>query len=233
MPETKLIRLEDGLYSLDQGGVRAFLILGTQRALLVDCGVFPDELPPRIAEATDLPVTVALTHTDGDHTRNIEQFDHVLLHPADEPILLRDHPAMAGKTAPLAEGDKIDLGGKVLEIFHIPGHTPGSIALLDRAAGYLIPGDTVGHEPVYLFGPTRDLSLYMQTLERLRTLDGFDRLYPSHGECPVGRSAIDTLLAIGRGIQDGSLTGIRPEAERLQNAGVLVYTLDGCGILHP
>ena len=233
MPETKLVALESGLYALDQGGVRAFLLVGSERALLIDCGVFPADLRALIASVTDRPLTVALTHTDGDHTANVEQFDRVLVHPADEPILLRDHPAMAGKTAPLSEGDVLDLGGETQQVIHIPGHTPGSVGFLNRAKGYFIPGDTAGHEAVYLFGDARDLPLYRQSLARLEKLEGFDRLYPSHGACPVGREAISTLLDLAGRIEAGTIAGAEPEAERLRGAGVKLYKLGSCGILHP
>jgi len=43
----------------------------------------------------------------------------------------------------LADGDVLDLGGSSWEVLHIPGHSPGSIALYNRPRGILIPGDTV------------------------------------------------------------------------------------------
>jgi glyoxylase-like metal-dependent hydrolase (beta-lactamase superfamily II) len=43
----------------------------------------------------------------------------------------------------VADGDTIDLGGRRLEVLHVPGHTPGSIALWEPDAGVLFSGDTV------------------------------------------------------------------------------------------
>ena len=37
------------------------------------------------------------------------------------------------------EGDTLECGGYRFEVLHIPGHTPGSIALLDREHGLLLP----------------------------------------------------------------------------------------------
>lgn len=47
----------------------------------------------------------------------------------------------AEPTAFLVEGDAIDLGDRSLEVLHVPGHTQGSIALLDQADGTLFSGD--------------------------------------------------------------------------------------------
>ncbi len=80
----------------------------------------------------------------------------------------------------LQGGDKIDLGGTVLEVIHTPGHTPGSICLYERDAGFLVSGDTLfsgGN-----FGRTdiggNELEM-VSSLEILSNLD-FDLLLPGH-----------------------------------------------------
>jgi hypothetical protein len=40
-------------------------------------------------------------------------------------------------------GDVIDLGDRVFEVLHVPGHSPGSIALWEAASGVLLSGDAV------------------------------------------------------------------------------------------
>ena len=42
---------------------------------------------------------------------------------------------------PLRDGDEIDLGGKTLIVKDFPGHTPGSITLLDPAMRFIYAGD--------------------------------------------------------------------------------------------
>ncbi|WP_067793877.1 MBL fold metallo-hydrolase [Actinomadura formosensis] len=74
------------------------------------------------------------------------------------PLLLDAVPAaefdvrrFATRPAPaigLGEGDVIDLGGRRLEVLHLPGHTPGSIALLDAERDALFSGDIVAARPV-------------------------------------------------------------------------------------
>lgn len=43
----------------------------------------------------------------------------------------------------LNDGDKLELGGKIIEVIHTPGHTPGSICLYCPDDGLLFAGDTL------------------------------------------------------------------------------------------
>jgi glyoxylase-like metal-dependent hydrolase (beta-lactamase superfamily II) len=65
------------------------------------------------------------------------------------------------------DGDAIDLGDPVLEILHLPGHTPGSIGLFDRASGELFTGDAVYDGPLLDELPGSDITSYLETMERL------------------------------------------------------------------
>lgn len=61
--------------------------------------------------------------------------------PAADFDLQRWATPGAEPTAFLAEGDVVDLGDRSFEVMHVPGHTAGSIALWDHAAGALFTGD--------------------------------------------------------------------------------------------
>lgn len=79
------------------------------------------------------------------------------------------------------EGDQLDLGTHVLKVLHTPGHTYGSICLLERDDGMLFTGDTLfpdgGFGRTDLGGDARHL---LRSLERLSEL-AFETLYPGHG----------------------------------------------------
>jgi len=68
------------------------------------------------------------------------------------------------------EGDVIDLGDVAYEVLHLPGHSPDSIGLFDRAGGVLFSGDAVYDGPLlegcYEGGP----EAYVATMQRLRDL---------------------------------------------------------------
>ena len=60
-----------------------FLLIGTERALLIDCGMGIGDLRGAVEMLTDKPVTVALSHGHVDHTGNARQFPEAWLNPAD------------------------------------------------------------------------------------------------------------------------------------------------------
>lgn len=69
------------------------------------------------------------------------------------------------------EGEIIDLGDKQFRVLHLPGHSHGSIGLLDESAGVLFSGDVI-----YIGGlvdnlPCSSQVLYRQTMQRLIELD--------------------------------------------------------------
>ena len=73
-------------------------------------------------------------------------------------------------TRSLADGDLLDLGDHVLEVLHLPGHSPGSIALLDKSDGTLFSGDVI-YDDVLLDSLTgSDQQQYARSLRRLRAL---------------------------------------------------------------
>jgi glyoxylase-like metal-dependent hydrolase (beta-lactamase superfamily II) len=76
--------------------------------------------------------------------------------------------ASAAPTSTLDEGDVIDLGDRVFEILHLPGHTMGSIGLWEAATKTLFSGDAIYDGPLIDFLPESDRSAYLRTMRRLR-----------------------------------------------------------------
>mgnify|MGYP000849893497 CR=1 FL=1 len=229
---TEMVRYAEGVHALEQGMVRCFLIVGDERALLLDAGVAPVDLRPEIARITDRPLIVALTHGDGDHTAGLEGIERVHAHPAERPRLQESLGSALPEIVPVEEGHVFDLGGVRLRVLHTPGHTPGSICLLDEARGALYSGDSISNGPVFLYGPGREIDTYARTLARVEALGGIERIYPCHGACPVGPDAIGELRACARGIMEGTLAGSKPTGHDFGNPALRVYTVGRSGILY-
>jgi len=86
-------------------------------------------------------------------------------------------------TGRVKDGTQIALGGMTLEVLEIAGHTPDSLALLDRANGRLFTGDSYYKGPIWLFAPETDLLAYQKTLERLTKLvPELKALHGAHNE---------------------------------------------------
>jgi glyoxylase-like metal-dependent hydrolase (beta-lactamase superfamily II) len=93
----------------------------------------------------------------------------------------------------LHDGDTLDDWGQPVHVLHVPGHTPGSIALHLRSSGVLFPGDIVataeGRAILGPFNVARE-----QAIASFRTLAALEveMLCVPHGE-PVAKGA-DALL---------------------------------------
>ncbi|MDR1271983.1 MAG: MBL fold metallo-hydrolase [Clostridiales Family XIII bacterium] len=83
---------------------------------------------------------------------------------------------------------RFDLGGRVIEAIHFPGHSPGSVILADRSAGTLYAGDAINQGMFLFFTYSPTLSEYASALRKLAQLEGFERIRISHGtmEFPFG-----------------------------------------------
>lgn len=234
-PKTTLVKFNDKLWAIDQEMVRSYIILGEEKALLWDTGASPCDMMELVREATDLPMVVVNSHGDGDHTANNSQFPEVYIHPDEMPTLRFFKNENATKFLPVTEGMVFDLGGRELEVFHIPGHTPGSICLLDRKNRMLFSGDTVQRDSVFLFGGHRQPKKFPAALEKIKALSGeFDTVWPSHGECPVKPDTIDGLMNCYQAAKEGRLQGEEPPMPMPPGPGSdqpKCYRLEGCSVL--
>src|SRR5215469_6848463 len=108
----------------------------------------------------------------------------------------------------LHDGEKIDLGGRVITVIATPGHTPDAVSLLDGANGLLFTGDTYYPGPIYLYRPETDLDAYVASLEKLVALTPqLKLLLPSHN-VPVSDPA--ELARVLDGIKQARAGKIKP-----------------------
>jgi glyoxylase-like metal-dependent hydrolase (beta-lactamase superfamily II) len=115
----------------------------------------------------------------------------------------------------LEDGDIIDLGGgRTLEVIYTPGHSPGSICLLDKKYRILFTGDTFFPGPLYAYPEDVDIDDYRASIDRLiGRVTEYDYLCSGHNDpwvksevIPRVAQAFQTILA-GEGDfkQDGDL----------------------------
>jgi glyoxylase-like metal-dependent hydrolase (beta-lactamase superfamily II) len=92
----------------------------------------------------------------------------------------------------LADGDLIDLGDHTLTVLHLPGHSPGSIALFDDSDGTLFSGDVIYDDDLLDSLVGSDREQYARSLRRLRTLP-VRLVHPGHGHS-FGRERLHHLI---------------------------------------
>ncbi|MBR5366635.1 MAG: MBL fold metallo-hydrolase [Clostridia bacterium] len=224
----EIIPMNENTWRIEDGGVRLFLLAGTERALLIDSGMNLKTARDVAAGLTDLPLSLLNTHADRDHIGSNEQFERFYMHPAEEPVYRRS--GMAGTVVPIEEGDVIDLGGRELRIIHLPGHTPGSIAVLDVRGRILISGDAIQeHGRIFMFGDHRNMRDYVDSLDHLDAYAGqFDEIWPSHADIPVSPAVIPKLRDAAQRILDGEAEGVPTD---FHGRTILVYDFGFCGFL--
>ena len=216
------IRINENTWRFEDDHVRFFLFCGKDRAMLVDSGMNTPEARRLAEELTDLPLFMINTHADPDHISGNGAFDEIFMSPAEEENY-REHGG-SGKLVPVREGDIIDLGGRGLRVIDIPGHTPGSIALLDESSRVLISGDSVQDGNIFMFGERRNLERYISSLEHLVGYDGmYDEIYAMHGSFPVKPDLIPKLHECALQIKEGKADG---SAVQMFGRDVILYKFD-------
>jgi glyoxylase-like metal-dependent hydrolase (beta-lactamase superfamily II) len=142
-------------------------------------------------------------------------------------------PPAAGVEA-AEPGETVDLGGRELELVGVPGHSPGQLAVLDRADGVLYGADLLHRDhDLYIHFEGCDIHKYVETLRRVRDLHeagAFDTLHVSHAHTLSGEELglVDDYLEGLQAILDGErgyeLTEEEPQARRYEVAGHAVLT---------
>ena len=191
--------------------VISYLVVGSRKALLFDTGMGIAAIRPLVEQLTKLPVTVLNSHTHYDHIGGNHEFTRILamdtaftreraVHGYSNQVMKEEvsQESLCGRLPkgfdvnsyrarpfPIAgtvrDGNVIELGGRRLEVLAVPGHTPDSIALLDRNNRLLFTGDTFYLGPIWLFEPETDLKAYARSTARLASLAGsLDLVLPGH-----------------------------------------------------
>ena len=228
-----VVRIDQSTWRVDDGHVRFYLFCGDERAALIDTGVnTPDAR--RIAEGlTSLPLILINTHADPDHISGNGAFNEIYMSPAEEGYYRAR--GGEGRVIPIGEGDTIDLGNRPLRIIDIPGHTPGSIAILDLNNRILISGDSVQDWNIFMFGEGRDLSRYIASLKHLQEFDGqYDVVFPMHGSFPVQPDQVGKLIGAASDIVEGRASSepvtVHGQDVRLFKFGFAGFLCDSDGV---
>ena len=197
-----------------QGRVFSSLIIGSEKALLIDTGYGIGDYRAYVESLTDKPLIVVNTHGHIDHASGNCQFEEVWMNPKDYALadwhtsletrrnskdigdyvdLLVDGPY---KRLPLEEGVTFDLGDRTVTAYNCAGHTHGSMSFLDSKSHYLFTGDNITRR-VLLLGVISSTTLeeFRQTLLHTKTLS-FDKIVAAHVPYLMEPSWVDKVLDI-------------------------------------
>jgi glyoxylase-like metal-dependent hydrolase (beta-lactamase superfamily II) len=219
-----------------QEEVISYLILGKKRALLFDTGMGISNIKKLVEGLTDLPVSVVNSHTHNDHVGDNWRFSDIYGmdtaftresakgSTADAQAEITPDaicgPLPAGfdaktyATRPfhithwLHGGEKIDLGGRVLEVIPTPGHTPDSISLWNAQNKLLFTGDMYYPGPIFLYRPETDLDAYVASIKKMNAL-GAKLLVPAHNVPVADPADLPRVLAAMEQIRSGKIKPVK------------------------
>ena len=217
----EIIKIDNNTWRIeDNNHVRFFLLTGFKEALLVDSGMDVSNVKEIARSLTSLPLSLINTHADRDHVGANKEFETFYMHPSEASNNYKTQ-GMDGEFTPVENGDVIDLGGRMLEIIDLPGHTPGSIGLLDIKNRVLISGDPIQDGMIFMFGIQREIHAYLSSLKKLDAYRSrFDTIYPSHGSFPVKPELIDRLYDAVIDILNGKY---KPQETEFHNVKINLF----------
>ena len=157
----------------------------------------------------DKPVQAVATHIHFDHSGGLHQFENFAIHsleaeairsgdnyetvtiftstaeisvPPNDAWNIQDYKVKSAEPVEVVEeGHVFDLGDRKLRVLHFPGHSRGSIGLIDEQARILFSGDTMYDGYLIDWLPYSDISAYVQTCRRLQELSSqVDKVFPGH-----------------------------------------------------
>lgn len=120
------------------------------------------------------------------------------------PTLADTPEAHAVKTYPIYEGDRFDLGGRVIEVITVPGHTYGTVVFLDRERRVLFSGDACNSNTLLNLEESASVEEYLESLKHLKLFQkDFDVMYGGHDMAAVPGSIVDDGIALCERILTG------------------------------
>ncbi len=189
-------------------GSHSWLVVGEQRALLIDTGVGVAPLAPIVRSLTDRPVICLISHSHYDHIGGAHEFADRLMHEAEADIMANPSPELtfwggwllaesfsrlpspdydfsryhitpAPPTAFVKDRDDIDLGGRTLTLLHTPGHSPGLLSIFEAETRTLFSTDALYDGEMFFNLRCSNAADGQKSLTRLLAT-GAETVHPGH-----------------------------------------------------
>ncbi len=200
-----------------------YLLIGDERAMLIDTGTGEGNLRAFVETITDKPIMVVNTHGHFDHTggnfrwpeawmkqESVECARNAFNFMPEEWFADKEYPEYAIHT--LEDGEIVDLGNRQVEVMAIGAHNEGSIAFLDRKMRGIFVGDELESGQVLLFVRNENIALkeaaalHKANMEKIKSFRSeYDYIWPAHNGAPlVPEPYLEDFIKLDEQLIDGT-----------------------------
>jgi glyoxylase-like metal-dependent hydrolase (beta-lactamase superfamily II) len=185
-----------------------WIVRGRDRDLVIDTGSGLVAPAPLVEAIADKPLTAVALNDSYDHAGGWHSFSERACHPLDAPSLanfdaksqgvndylndstlwslptigysLDDYSLTSAEPTHLVdEGDLFQLGNRSLQVMHVPGRSPGGLAIWEETSGSLFTSDMLYDGDHGLAWPPAEPEAYCASLRRFRQLP-VNSVYTGH-----------------------------------------------------
>lgn len=211
--------LFDDIYLIrDYVGVASFLIIGQQKAALIDTGIGIGNILDICSALTEKEIDVYLTHGHVDHVGGISLFKNIYVKNEDYNLALEQskkeyriafasafHPEIKDLNLFMPEyggyslhnmPDVIELGDRKLRAIPLSGHTKGSVGFYDEKTSSIFLGDAMNNSTFLFLEESSTIHDYLNVLINFKEtwLNKVDHLFISHEYIDVPKRVVDDLI---------------------------------------
>ena len=214
-------KIDDDTYAISEykhwEETHCYLLLGLDRAILIDTGLGVGNIKAVVDSLTNLPLFIVTTHAHWDHIGGHQYFAHFAVHEAERdwlavkfplPLQAVKHnltfkPCEFPKDFSLEryqifhripqqllhDRDCLDLGGRRLNVVHTPGHSPGHCCFYEPDRQYLYSGDLIYSGCLNAFYPSTDPEQFYRSVQKVCQLN-VRSILPGHHQLDLAPSLI-------------------------------------------
>ncbi len=219
----------------------SYLLIGKEKALLIDTGFGVGDIYSEVLKITDKPVIAVPTHVHWDHIGGLRYFPEFYVHEAErewiggnfpltndfvrkmlvkdnnltDVVKADDYAVFQGEPAGfLKTGDVIDIGGRKISVLHTPGHSPGHMCFFEEKTGYLFSGDLIYKGTLFANYESTDPQKYLESVEKIEKLN-VKRILPAHHEIDI---ETDMISKVAEGLRK-----INAEGKLCHGSGIFAF----------
>lgn len=225
-PFHKVIRISEDTFCINESDIaNAYLLLGEKKALLIDSGVGVGNIRATVETITSLPVTLVLTHLHCDHAGGRDWFPSFAYHRNDnrgiyyfESSKMASHYLLKMRHLDLKLSKKpyhakrclfddrmvFDLGGRLIRVMNVPGHTAGSVVFLDERDHLMFTGDDINSWLWLQLPGCSSVAAWLPGAKKLFALMDEYTAYCGHSDAPLNKTGVLELITCGEELLKGA-----------------------------